>query len=265
MKKEREMFLHEYYAKTWASYPGADFNFRDPEDIYLTIQCELRGILNKYNFNEVFIGVSGGIDSIVLACLLEKMEIRARYIFVKHQFYREKDFKIAHKVISNHLNRPLTVIEKFPYIECQKSNILNELVLNYKYIEFARILRKERIAFLDTTNKSEAILNLDNFVHCQAHYYPFWYVYKTEICALAKFLKVPTDCIQPSHAGLKHWEDDEKFHQFSFKEADACHRHYLKKADYSACATEGIGVFVNDRLNRLFIEDFKKFEERPNE
>jgi len=173
----------------------------------------------------VFIGISGGIDSAVTAFLCVKALGRKRVFGVLMPYGRQKD-----------LNDSLAVVGQLgiKYFSKDIKPIVDQYKLADNKFVLANIMSRVRMTILyahsnhkdglvaGTTNKSEmAVGYFTKFGDGGCDFEPIADLYKTEIFQLAKQLNVPQDVItkKPS-AGLWNDQFDEDELGFTYNDLD---------------------------------------------
>jgi NAD+ synthase len=204
---------------------------RETEKIIAFIKTTLK----EQGFNNVVIGLSGGIDSAVSLSLIEK-SISPKNIFVAHLHYFESQINSL-----NTLLRKIKIPQKNIYnisIKNTVDQIQNSIGLaedskDYK-IRLGNIMARVRMIILydlakkhnalvcGTENKSEYYLGYFTlFGDSASDLEPIRHLHKTQVFKLAEYLKIPEKIISLSpSAGLWAGQTDEKDFGFSYEEAD---------------------------------------------
>ena len=192
------------------------------------IEVEEKLILKIRSFvgpKNVFIGISGGIDSAVTAFLCVKALGRKRVFGVLMPYGRQKD-----------INDALAVVGQLgiKYFSKDIKSIVDQYKIADNRFVLANIMSRVRMTILyayanhknglvaGTTNKSEmAVGYFTKFGDGGCDFEPIANLYKTEIFQLAKQLNVPQDVIakKPS-AGLWNDQFDEDELGFTYNELD---------------------------------------------
>lgn len=173
----------------------------------------------------VFIGISGGIDSAVTAFLCVKALGKKRVFGVLMPYGRQKD-----------INDSLAVVGQLgiKYFSKDIKPIVDQYKIADNRFVLANIMSRVRMTILyayanhkdglvaGTTNKSEIVVGyFTKFGDGGCDFEPIANLYKTEIFQLAKQLNVPKDIIikKPS-AGLWNDQFDEDELGFTYNELD---------------------------------------------
>lgn len=173
----------------------------------------------------VFIGISGGIDSAVTAFLCVKALGKKRVFGVLMPYGRQKD-----------INDSLAVVGQLgiKYFSKDIKPIVDQYKIADNRFVLANIMSRVRMTILyayanhkdglvaGTTNKSEMVVGyFTKFGDGGCDFEPIANLYKTEIFQLAKQLNVPKDIItkKPS-AGLWNDQFDEDELGFTYNELD---------------------------------------------
>ncbi|MBI2613955.1 MAG: NAD(+) synthase [Candidatus Levybacteria bacterium] len=191
----------------------------------------IKTVLQKQNFKNVVIGVSGGIDSAVSLSLLAK-SIPPQNIFVAHLYYFKSQiglikqmFKKANIPQKNIYNISIKdAVDSFRNLHLfQVEQVrLGNIMARVRMIILYDIAKKHNGLVCGTENKSEKLLGyFTRFGDEASDFEPIQHLYKTQVYELAKYLSIPQSIIDlPPTAGLWIGQTDEGDFGFSYKEAD---------------------------------------------
>jgi len=194
----------------------------DLKEIENKIVQSIRSYVGTKN---VFIGISGGVDSAVVAFLCVKALGKKRVFGVLMPYGRQKDIFDSVSVV-NQLNIKYFQKDIKPIVDQYK-------VAENKYV-IANIMSRVRMTVLyayanhkdglvvGTTNKSEFEIGyFTKFGDGGCDFEPIINLYKTEIFELAKLLNVPRDIIaKKPTAGLWENQTDEDELGFNYGDLD---------------------------------------------
>lgn len=244
----------------------------------------IKSVLKKEGFENVVIGVSGGIDSATGFSLLKK-SLSPQNIFVAHLYYFKSQIDLikpllekAHSASSGQANIPkkniynisikdsVDALEKtlFPTSEVGlrprhtsevKRVRLGNIMARVRMIILYDLAKKHNALVCGTENKSEFYLGyFTRFGDEASDFEPIQHLYKTQIYALAKHLSIPKKIIDlPPTAGLWTGQTDEADFGFSYKEADSVlYLHFEKKESLSEIISKGFpnAKKIIDRANK---------------
>lgn len=203
----------------------------------------IKSVLKKQQFENVVIGMSGGIDSATSFSLLEK-SIPPQNIFAAHLYYFKsqidlikpmlKKANISQENIYNiSIKEAVDSLEKilFPtsevglqprYTSEVKRARIGNIMARVRMVILYDLAKKHNGLVCGTENKSELRLGyFTRFGDEASDFEPIQHLYKTQIYALAKYLNIPQNIIKlPPTAGLWAGQTDEGDFGFSYKEAD---------------------------------------------
>lgn len=216
----------------------------DPSAEEKKITSFIKRVLKEQGFENLVIGVSGGIDSATSFSLLKK-SIPPQNIFAAHLYYFESQIGLARPMLQK-ANIPSKNIYNISIKDSvdsfEKASGLTENSKDYK-ARLGNIMARVRMVILydlakkhnalvcGTENKSELYLGyFTRFGDEASDFEPIQHLYKTQVYELAKYLNIPQDIIAlPPTAGLWTGQTDEADFGFSYKEADIVLQLYFEK------------------------------------
>lgn len=194
----------------------------------------IKATLKEQVFENVVIGLSGGIDSAVCLSLLEK-SLPAQNIFVAHLYYfksqinslksflkktnlpPENIYNLSIKTAVDELAKTL-----FPTSGRENRIRFGNIMARTRMIILYDLAKKHNALVCGTENKSEFLLGyFTRFGDEAADLEPIKHLYKTQVYQLANYFNLPKKIIDsPPTAGLWADQTDEKDFGFSYQEAD---------------------------------------------
>lgn len=236
----------------------------------------IKTVLEKQGFENVIIGMSGGIDSAVSFSLLTK-SIAPQNIFIIHSYYFKSQIYLI-KPLLEKANLPqeniynISIKESVDSLEktlfpTRHSGKHQRIVTDLRQTRLGNIMARTRmIALFDlakkhnalvagTENKSEMHLGyFTRFGDEASDFEPIQHLYKTQVYELAKHLEIPQNLIdQAPTAGLWTGQTDEGEFGFSYKEADiVLHLYFDEKNNISEIISKGYrnAEKIIDRANK---------------
>lgn len=193
------------------------------EDICQFLKRELK----QRNKTRAVLGISGGVDSAVVAILCQKAGLDLQAIFMPYgKLSQPKRVKMLTKNffevdITEVVNHQIKLIEKRTGISLDKVDKGNIMARTRMIIQYA-LARKLDGLVVGTENLSEYYLGYFTFHGDQAcDINPIAGLFKTQVMELAKYLGVPAEILnQKPSAELYEGQTDEKELGFSYREAD---------------------------------------------
>ena len=242
----------------------------EPCEISIVIKDFIKTYITNSGCKGVVIGLSGGVDSALVALLCKQVlgKKNTRCVFLPDDTTPKLDFR--------HLDVLVNKLGLF----CEKkeiTNLVNELskncVLKLDKIALANVKARARMILLyeyanmtknlvcGTSNKSELLIGYftkygDGAVDIQ----PIGDLYKTQVCKLAKYLKIPKKIIsKPPTAGLWSGQIDEKELKISYKHLDIILAGLEQKMNFDDIAKIA-GVKTSDvkRINNMRVKSQHK-------
>ena len=217
----------------------------------------IKTVLKEQGFENVVIGVSGGIDSATSFSLLEKT-IAPKNIFVAHLHYFDSQIKNIESILKQaripkeniynlSIREPVDAFRKLLEIPKQVRNDkervrLGNIMARVRMIILYDLAKKHNALVCGTENKSEMLLGyFTRFGDEASDFEPIQHLYKTQVYSLAKYLDIPQSIIDsPPTAGLWENQTDEGDFGFSYKEADnVLHLYFEKKNTISQILSKG--------------------------
>ena len=208
----------------------------------------INNVLKKTGFENVIIGMSGGVDSTTIFYLLKKV-VPPENIFIAHLYYFDSHFKdiepilketkIPKENIYEISIEPLAkAIQSLLHLEGGRMDSfevnrvrLGNIMARVRMIILYDLAKKHNSLVCGTENRSEYLLGyFTRFGDQASDFEPIQHLYKTHVYELASFLKVPKNIIdkEPT-AGLWHGQTDEGEFGFTYQEADQVLFYYYDK------------------------------------
>jgi len=190
------------------------------------ITAFLREVFDKEGFGKAVIAVSGGVDSSVALVLavraLGRENVFCLQLPYKGQSVELSDLMLDYVRIPKNRRVKIDIGKAADSFKVKDKARLGNIMARVRMIYCFDFARKERALVVGTENKSEKLLGYyTRFGDEAADVEPIIHLYKTEVWALAKYLKLPREVIdQVPTAGLWAGQTDEKELGFSYREAD---------------------------------------------
>lgn len=182
----------------------------------------IKQTLQKESFQNVVIGVSGGIDSTTSLYLLKKA-MPAKNIFPIHLYYFNLNLEFEENVYCLSIKSVVDKFAKVLGVKPLKDNIrLGNIMARVRMIFLYDLAKKHNALVCGTENRSEYHLGyFTRFGDEASDIEPIQHLYKTHVYQLATSLGVPKTVINKKPtAGLWTEQTDEGEFGFSYKEAD---------------------------------------------
>ncbi|GAA7258173.1 NAD+ synthase [Helicobacter pylori] len=221
----------------------------------------LRTEVSQRGFERVVFGLSGGLDSAVVAYLChEAFGANAKAILMPTSQSSKQHYKDALKIIRKLLlSYEVINLEKFEniFLSYKDMNSLRfgNLCARTRMMILYDIASRDKALVIGTSNKSERILGYGTIygdLACAIN--PIGEIYKSDLYVFAKHLGIPNEIIQkkPS-ADLYKGQSDEKELGFSYEKIDGFLKKILKnnKDIYNLVLDSAI---IDDEYSQEFIQ-----------
>jgi len=203
----------------------------NPEEISIIIKDFIKTYVKNSGYKSIVLGLSGGIDSAVTALLcssaIGKKNTRCvflpdgstPYLDIKHLelFVKKFDLLCEKKDISSLVRN----IESKCIVKPNEYALANikartRMILLFEYANMIRSL------VCGTSNKSEILVGyFTKYGDGGVDIMPIGDLYKTQVCKLAEYLKVPGELVsKPPTAGLIKGQTDEKELKLGYRHLD---------------------------------------------
>ncbi len=214
----------------------------DPKEVSIIIKDFVKTYVQNSGAKSVVIGLSGGVDSAVIAILCKKSlgKKNIKCLFLPDESTPDLDIKHNDLIVKNF------------DLQCYKKDITNVV----KEITKNSIIKPDKYAIANIKARARMILlfeyaNMTNSLVCGASnksemlvgYFtkygdggvdimPLGDLYKTQVLELAKYLEIPKQVIsKPPTAGLWHGQTDEGDLKLSYDQLDKILAGLEKKID----------------------------------
>lgn len=227
----------------------------------------LQNEVTKTGLNSVVIGLSGGIDSAVVAVLCKKaFGENTNTVLMPSQFSS-----------SSSIDDAINLCNKFEinYQICSIEPVLNSYFVDYtdklRVGNFSARVRmsilydisaKLKALVIGTSNKSELLLGYGTaFGDLASAINPIGDIYKSEIFSFAKFLEIPDEIIsKPPSADLYEGQSDECELGFTYNEIDNFLKLYVdNRLSLDIIYSMGFPkILVESMFKRIYQNQFKR-------
>jgi len=245
----------------------------------LKIRCDLvqkilvtsiRDSIHKNGFKNAIIGVSGGLDSAVVAALCQKA-LGARHTFALLLPYRiSAPESLEHgKLVCDTLKIPYEVIDISPAVDAyfdrfpaeNRLQIGNKCARERMSVLYDFSVRKKALV-AGTSNKSELLVGYSTqFGDAAAAFLPIGDLYKTQVFELAHHLGIPEEIVakKPS-ADLWPGQTDEGEIGITYKDLDIIlHLMIDKRWDEGEIIERGYPLPLIRRIKKMIVDSqFKR-------
>ncbi len=185
--------------------------------------------VNKYHLNGVIVGVSGGIDSAVVAGIIDKhtnIEMDCVYINIGNSLLDDKCIKQLNKYLKTNI-KALNLDKEFSMfknsLKIKQSLTISNLKPRIRMMTLYAIASEKKYLVLGTSNADELYLGyFTKFGDGGCDLMPLAHLNKHQVYEIAKELKIPKIIIEraPS-ASLFANQTDESEMGITYKEIDA--------------------------------------------
>jgi NAD+ synthase len=250
-----------------------------PNQVHLALDCDntlallsnfIREELAKPGFSRLIVGLSGGLDSAVVACLSAKAIGSGNVIAVimPYKNSHPENIKDAHELAGTLGLKKYEIditaqvdhyFARFPEADLNRRG--NKMARERMSILYD-LSTVENALVIGTSNKTEILLGYGTlFGDLGYAINPLGDLYKTQVRILAKYLDVPDKIIEkvPS-ADLFAGQSDEADYGFTYDEADRL-LYYLVDERYTPeqCEKVGFGrTLVNKVIKMIITNQFKR-------
>ena len=228
----------------------------------------LHNEVTKTGLNHVVVGVSGGIDSAVVAVLAKKAfpSTTLGVMMPSHASSQSslddakelcESFDITYEIT------PIGQLVDTYFQEKEKSNLrIGNFAARMRMATLYDISAREKALVLGTSNKSELMLGYGTLHGDLASAInPIGDLYKTEVFALARHLGVPKSIIEkPPSADLWEGQSDEEDLGFTYSKIDEVLHEYIdNRLDKEELIAKGYDEALIDMLmQRIYQNQFKR-------
>lgn len=227
----------------------------------------LKDEVEKTGLRHTVVGLSGGLDSAVVAVLAHKA-FGERLLCVKmpSQFSSQSSLddadELCEKFALKSETREISALLNTYGIEGLSSLRIGNLSARLRMINLYDVSARENALVLGTSNKSELMLGYGTlFGDLASAVNPIGDLYKTEVFELARYLGVPDSIVNKApSADLWEGQSDENELGYSYAQLDALLRRYIEeRATESELLKEGFEeAMVKMVIKRIYQNQFKR-------
>lgn len=227
----------------------------------------LKDEVEKTGLNKVVIGLSGGLDSAVVAVLAHKA-FGDRLLSVKmpSQFSSQSSLddadELCEKFGIKNETRDISKLLNAYEIEGLSSLRIGNLSARFRMINLYDVSARESALVLGTSNKSELMLGYGTlFGDLASALNPIGDLYKTEVFELARYLGVSDSIVNKApSADLWEGQSDENELGYTYAQLDAVLRRYVEeRATQEELLKEGFEEeLVEMVIKRIYQNQFKR-------
>jgi len=203
----------------------------DPEEVHTIIKSFIKAYIESAKTHSVVLGLSGGIDSAVMAVICNDMKelTNTHCLFLPDIATPKSDRKDVKRLMEKFdlscdtieitdLVKSVIDLAHVDANQLTKANIKARLrmVLIYTYAN------KTKSLVCGTSNKSELLIGyFTKYGDGGVDFMPLGDLYKTQVFELARYLNIPKEIIEkPPTAGLWKGQTDEKELQLKYNQLD---------------------------------------------
>ena len=219
----------------------------NPEEVSTIIKDFIKTYVKVSGCKSVVIGLSGGVDSAVVAQLCKETlgKRNTRCVFLPEETTPQEDYKHLKLLVKKlglfceekKITPIVKEISKHCVVKPDKYALANvkaraRMILLFEYANMTKSL------VCGTSNKSEILVGyFTKYGDGGADIQPIGDLYKTQIWELAKYLKIPQEIIsKPPTAGLWNGQTDEQELRMSYKYLDMILSGLEQKIDFDEIA-----------------------------
>ena len=174
--------------------------------VFITDQAKKRG------YNGLVVGLSGGVDSAVVAALAAKTDIKTSVVtVVADGFIRKVDIDHA-TMISRHIGVPQEIIDISGICRSICAMHLpgtHHIIMGIRNAIIKEIAENRNSLLIGTGNKTETYSGLFSANSYLGQVFPLGSLFKSQVYQLAKFLMLPDYIIKKvSHGGVEGEKED---------------------------------------------------------
>ncbi len=227
----------------------------------------LKDEVEKTGLNKVVVGLSGGLDSAVVAVLAHKA-FGDRLLCVKmpSQFSSQSSLddadELCEKFGIRHETREISELLQAYDIEGLSSLRIGNLSSRFRMVTLYDISAREGALVLGTSNKSELMLGYGTlFGDLASALNPIGDLYKTEVFDLARHIGVPDSIVNKApSADLWEGQNDENELGYSYAQLDSVlYRYIEERATQNELLDEGFEeALVEMVIKRIYQNQFKR-------
>jgi NAD+ synthase len=225
--------------------------------------------VKKTGLNRVVVGLSGGLDSAVVAVLLKKVfGENLLAVMMPSQYSSESSLRDARELIDKFSIRSekVDISQYLEVFNSQNSDATDLRRGNFsarvRMVTLYDISARESALVIGTSNKSEILLGYGTlFGDLASAINPIGDIYKSELFSFAKYLGVPDSIVnKPPSADLYDGQSDENDIGYSYEEIDKIFKMYVeKRMSVSEIIKYGEDEkLVNMLIKRIYQNHFKR-------
>jgi len=229
----------------------------------------LENEVKKTSLQKVVLGLSGGIDSAVVAVLAQKaFKDNLLCIKLPSHYSSKSSLDDADELCKKFSikNETVSIEEMLKAYEIKNPDMDNlrrgNLSARLRMVTLFDISAREGALVLGTSNKSELMLGYGTlYGDLASAVNPLGDLYKTEVFELAKYLEVPKSIIsKPPSADLWSGQSDEADLGYTYAELDFALRLYVEeRLPYKDIISKGVDEKLLDMIiSRIYKNQFKR-------
>lgn len=228
----------------------------DPEQYINELVIWLNQSIKDYKAQSFVLGISGGIDSAVTACILGQTNYPCMGLILPTAISSAQDIKDAHKLIEHAKisYQNISIEPAFSVFMQDSASLSNPNNLRQNVIA-GNVQARLRMMYLYAyaQNHDAMVVGTDNACEWHMGYFtkfgdgaaditPLIYLLKSQVIALAEYLKIPTAILDKApSAGLWEGQTDEDEMGVTYQDIEA----HLKGEKVSKHALESIAFWHN--------------------